>query len=76
MVVRALAGCGMTASGGSRSASRLRTLRSTAGNSISPARSSASSRPRQTTSRNSPLACLHCQASHNTRDSFQRLSSG
>ena len=31
---------------------------------------------RQIMSRSAPLACFHCQASHNSRDSFQRLSSG
>jgi hypothetical protein len=45
----------------------------TGGNSISPARSSVNSRPRQTTSRNAPLACFQPRASHNCRDSFQRL---
>src|ERR1017187_4745039 len=45
----------------------------TGGNSISPARSSISSRPRHTTSRNAPLACFQPSASHNSRDSFQRL---
>jgi hypothetical protein len=45
--------------------------RRTGGNSISPARSSISSRPRQTTSRNAPLACFQSRASHNCRDSFR-----
>ena len=52
------------------------TVRRTGGNWISPARSSVSSKPRHTISRNAPLACFHCQASHSCRDSFQRLSSG
>ena len=46
-----------------RSAIRLRTVRFTGGNSISPARWSISSSPRHTMSRNAPLACFHCQAS-------------
>src|SRR5580698_4548575 len=48
----------------------------TGGNSISPARASISSRPRHTTSRKAPLACFQSKASHNCRDSFQRLLSG
>ena len=46
----------------------------TGGNSIWPARSSISSRPRHTMSRNAPLACFHCQASHSFFDSVRRLS--
>src|SRR5207302_9807895 len=50
--------------------------RRTAGKAISPARSSSNSQPRQTTSRSAPLACFHPRASHNWRDSFQRLLPG
>jgi hypothetical protein len=47
-----------------------------AGNSISPARSSISNRPRQTISRGAPLACFHCQTSQSFSDSLRRLAVG
>ena len=48
----------------------------TGGSVIWPARSSISSMPRHTMSRNAPLACRHCQASHTRVDSLRRHSSG
>jgi hypothetical protein len=63
-------------SGRARSAMRFRTVRLMGGNAIWPARSSFSSNPRQTMSRSAPLACFQFQISHNSRDSFQRLTPG
>ena len=46
------------------------------GNSICPARSSISNKPRQTMSRGAPLACFHCQASQSFSDNLRRLAVG
>src|SRR5260370_26165181 len=55
------------AAGRGRAVRRCPTMRQrTGGNLISPARSSISSSPRHTTSRNPPLACFHPSASHNS----------
>ena len=43
---------------------------------ICPARSSISSMPRHTMSRNVPFAWRHCQASQSLVDSLRRLSFG
>ena len=48
----------------------------TAGSSISPARCSISRRPRQTMSRNAPLACFQSHASQSFADSLRRLRRG
>ena len=65
-----------TGFGRSRRTSGLWGTNFTAGSSICPARCSVSNRPRQTISRNAPLACFHCQTSHNFCDSLRRLARG
>src|ERR1017187_5022127 len=64
------------ACGRSRRARGLGGRKRITGNSICPARSSISNKPRQTIARDAPLACFHCQTSQSFSESLRRLALG